>query len=88
MPVRIPIPGTAESTRLPEHIPPEEIESAMRLIAKYALSLSAESLIAETARVFGFTHPGEKTKGKIRDVYEKMIRERKLISNNGVVTVT
>jgi len=88
VPVRIPAPGTPESTRLPAHIPPEEIENAMRLIAQYALSLSAESLIAETARVYGFTHPGEKTKTRIRDVYEKMIRERKLISNNGVVTVT
>ena len=87
IPVRVPVPGVPESTRLPEHIPPEEIENAMRQIAQYALSLSAESLIAETARVFGFPHAGEKVKARIRDVYEKMVRERKLISNNGVVTV-
>ncbi|HLC00568.1 MAG TPA: DUF3320 domain-containing protein, partial [Candidatus Bathyarchaeia archaeon] len=87
VPVRVPVPGIPESTRLPEHIPPEEIENAMRLIAQYALSLSAESHIAETARVFGFTHASEKTKARIRDVHEKMVRERKLINNNGVVTV-
>ena len=69
------------------HITPEEIENAMRQIAQYALSISVESLIAETARVFGFTHAGEKTKARMRGVYEKMVRERKLISNNGVVSV-
>ncbi|HKZ88591.1 MAG TPA: DUF3320 domain-containing protein, partial [Candidatus Bathyarchaeia archaeon] len=87
IPVRIPFPGIPESNRLPAHIAPEEIENAMRQIAQYALSISVESLIAETARVFGFTHAGEKTKARMRGVYEKMVRERKLISNNGVVSV-
>jgi hypothetical protein len=85
--VRVPVPGMPESNRPPEQIPPEEIENAMRLIAQYALSISAESLIAETGRVFGFTHPSEKTRARIRDVYTKMLRERKLVSNEGVVTI-
>jgi very-short-patch-repair endonuclease len=87
VPVRVPVPGIPESLRLPEHVPPEEIENAMKLVAQYALSISPESLIAETARVFGFTHPSEKTKERIRDVYNKMLRERKLINNNGSITV-
>jgi hypothetical protein len=73
---------------LPEHVPSEEIENAMKLVAQYALSISSESLITETARVFGFTHLGEKTKERIRAVYNKSLRERKLIENNGTVTVS
>ena len=60
----------------------------MQLIAQYALSISAESLIAETGGVFGFTHPSEKTKGKIRGVYDKMLRERKLVRTNDAVTIS
>jgi hypothetical protein len=59
----------------------------MMLVAKYALSISTESLIAETARVFGFVHATEKTKKRFREIYEKMLRERKLILTNSMVTV-
>jgi hypothetical protein len=86
IPVRVPVPGIPESLRPAEQISPEEIENAMKLVAQYALSISEESLIAETARIFGFTHPSEKTRIAIRSVYSKMIRERKLISTNGTVT--
>jgi hypothetical protein len=86
IPVRVPVPGIPESLRPADQIPPEEIENAMKLIAQYALSISEESLIAETARVFGFTHPSEKTRIAIRSVYSKMLRERKLVSTNGTVT--
>jgi hypothetical protein len=87
VPVRVPVPGVPESLRQPEHVPPEEIENAMRLIAQYALSLSSESLIQETARVFGFTHVTEKTRGRLREVYNKLLRERGLVNNNGIVSV-
>ena len=87
VPVRVPVAAIPESARLPEHIPPEEIENAMKLVAQYALSISAESLIAETGRVFGFTHSSEKTRARIRDIYNKMVRERKLLSTDGTVTV-
>ena len=78
MPVRTPVPSIPDSMRLPEHIPPEEIENAMKLIVQYALSISAESLIVETGRVFGFSHAGEKVRERIREIYKKMLRERKL----------
>ncbi len=87
VPVRVPVPGVPESLRQPEHVPPEEIESAMKLVAQYALSISPESLIMETARVFGFTHVTEKTKARLRDVYNKMLRERKLINENDKISV-
>ena len=85
--VRVPVPGVPESARLPEHIPPEEIETAMKLIVQHALSLSEESLVAETAKVFGFVHAGEKTRERIRDVYRKMVKDRKLILTEGSVTI-
>jgi superfamily I DNA and/or RNA helicase len=86
-PVRVPVPGVPESKRIPEYIPPEEIENAMKLLAKYALGISAESLIVETARVFGFNRTGENIRDKIYDVYKRLLWERKLICTNGVVTV-
>jgi len=85
--VRVPVPGVPESARLPEHIPPEEIEKAIKLIAQYALSISEESLVAETAKVFGFAHAGEKTRERIRDVYRKIVEEKKLVVTKGSVTI-
>ncbi len=86
VPVRVPVPSSPESLRPSEQIPPEEIENAIKLIAQYALSISEESLIAETARTFGLAHQSEKTKAIIRSVYNKMIRERKLTNAQGKVT--
>jgi hypothetical protein len=87
VPVRTPVPSIPDSMRLPEHIPPEEIENAMKIIAQYALSISAESLIVETGRIFGFSHAGEKIRERISEIYKKMLRERKLISTNDIVTL-
>ena len=39
-PIRVPIQGIPESKRKPEYIAPEEVESAMQLVAKYALGIS------------------------------------------------
>jgi very-short-patch-repair endonuclease len=85
--LRVPDPGIPDSTRPPSHIPPEEIENALKLIVQYALSISAESLITETTKLFGFSHAGEKTKRRFQETLEKMVRERKLILTNGIVTV-
>ena len=84
--VRVPVEGVADSMRKPECIPPEEIENAMRLVAQYALGISAESLIVETARVFGFNHTGEKVRERFLEVYEELLRKRKLTCANDIVT--
>ncbi|MCW4007003.1 MAG: DUF3320 domain-containing protein [Candidatus Bathyarchaeota archaeon] len=86
--VRVPAVNAPESKRLPEHIPPEEIEKAMKMIAQYSLGIDAEALITETGKVFGFTHGGEKIKEVTQEVYEQMLREKKLVTENGVVTAT
>lgn len=84
--VRVPVANAPESKRLPEHIPPEEIENAMKQIAQYSLGISPDSLIVETGKVFGFTHGGEKIKEIVTAIYQKLIRERKLICTNDIVT--
>lgn len=86
--VRLPVPSVPESKRILEHIPPEEIENAIKLIAQYALGISAESLIVETAKVFGFSHGGEKSRKRIYEIYKRLLWEKKLICTNDVVTVT
>jgi len=82
-----PVPGVPESKRKPEHIPPEEIENAMKKIAQYALGISSESLISETARIFGFSHTGEKSKKRFSNVYKRLLWEKKLVCDNNLVTV-
>ena len=84
--VRVPVEGVQGSMRKPEYIPPEEIENAMRLIAQYALGISVESLIVETARVFGFNHTGEKVRERFLEVYKELLRKRKLVCANDIVT--
>jgi len=84
---RTPVLGVPESKRKLEHIPPEEIENAMKTIVQYALGISAESLIVETAKVFGFNHAGEKSRKRFSDVYKRLLWEKKLICTDDLVTV-
>jgi hypothetical protein len=84
---RVPVAGVPESKRKPEHIPPEEIEIAMKTVAQYALGISVESLITETAKVFGFNHIREKSRKRFSDMYKRLLWEKKLVCNNGLVTV-
>ena len=86
--IRVPMQGVPESKRKPEYIAPEEVESAMVMVAKYALGISNDSLIAETAKVFGINHLGEESKSAFSEVLKRLIRERKLVlKDDGVITV-
>jgi len=58
----------------------------MKQIAQYSLGIGAESLITETGKVFGFSHSGEKIKEIMTAVYQKLLRERKLINTNDIIT--
>jgi hypothetical protein len=85
--IRVPMPGVPESKRKPEYIAPEEVESAMILVAQYALGISDDSLIAETAKVFGINHSGEAAKSLFFEVLKRLVRERKLVrKDDGVIT--
>ncbi len=86
-PARVPIQGVPESKRKPEYIAPEEVESAMTTVAKYALGISDDSLITETAKVFGLNHSGEEAKLVFSEVLKRLVRERKLVcKDDGTVT--
>ncbi len=87
--IRVPMQGVPESKRRPEYIAPEEVESAMILIAQYSLGISDDSLIAETGKVFGINHLGEPAKSVFSEVLKRLVRERKLIrKDDGVITAT
>ncbi|MEM3880418.1 MAG: DUF3320 domain-containing protein [Candidatus Bathyarchaeia archaeon] len=85
VPVRVPAADIPESKRALEHIPPEEIANAMLLIAQYALSISVDSLIAETAKVFGFSRVTEKSRKRLYEIYRRLLLEKKLVCINNVV---
>jgi hypothetical protein len=86
-PIRVPVQGIPESKRRAEYIPPEEVESAMLLVTRYALGISQESLIWETARVFGLNHSAESVPDVFTQILRRLVRDRKLIIKEGVVTV-
>jgi hypothetical protein len=78
--------GIPESKRKAEYIAPEEVESAMKLVAQYALSISQDSLIAETAKVFGLNHSAEGVKEVFFEILKRLIRDRKLVCKDDVVS--
>ena len=83
--IRVPIAGVPETRRKPKYIAPEEVEAAMKQIAHYALGISDDSLVFETAKIFGATHSGDEAKTVFSDVLKRLIRERKLVCKNGGV---
>ena len=85
-PVRVPVQGIPESKRKAEYIAPEEVESAMQLVARYSLSISQESLVWETAKVFGLNHSAEPTKEVFSEILRRLIRDRKLVLKDDVVS--
>ncbi len=85
-PIRVPIAGLPESKRKPQYIAPEEVEAAMTKVAQYALGISEDSLVVETAKVFGVNHGGDEAKTVFGEVLKRLIRERKLVcKSDGVV---
>ncbi len=78
--IRVPITGVPESKRKAQYLPPEEVEAAMKMVAKYALGISDDSLISETAKVFGINHISDEAKAVFSEVLKRLIRERKLVS--------
>jgi hypothetical protein len=85
--VRSPRPGEPDTVREIRHIPSEEIHNAMLLVISQAVGISEESLIAEAARIFGFTRVGAQIKERLS--YElKVLRMRSVIEvSGGIVSV-
>ncbi|MGO8807421.1 MAG: DUF3320 domain-containing protein [Candidatus Bathyarchaeia archaeon] len=85
-PIRVPVQGIPETKRKPEYIAPEEVEAAMLLVTRYALGISRESLIWETAKVFGLNHSAEGTEEVFSEILKRLVRDRKLVLKDDVVT--
>jgi very-short-patch-repair endonuclease len=85
--IRVPVEGIPDTKRKPEYIAPEEVEAAMLLIAKYALGIGEDSLISETAKVFGINHGGEAAKDMFNEILKRLVRERRLVYKDNVLTV-
>ena len=86
--VRVPISDMPETKRLPAHISSEEIAEAIRLVVQYAIGISPESLIIETAKIFGFNPKTEKNRIKILKVYNEMLFSGVIFCKKNVVTLT
>ncbi|MDQ1280943.1 MAG: hypothetical protein QG670_2206 [Thermoproteota archaeon] len=87
MPIRTPVEDVPDSMRKLEYIPPQEIENAMKLIVHYAIGISVDSLITETAKVFGYNRVSDSNKERFLEVYKPMIQEGKLVVTNNTVTI-
>jgi len=85
-PIRVPVQGIPESKRKAQYIAPEEAEAAMQLVARYALGISAESLIWETAKLFGLNHSAEDAQEVFSETLKRLLRERKLVLKDDVVS--
>jgi very-short-patch-repair endonuclease len=85
--IRVPVQGIPETKRKASYIAPEEIESAMLLVTRYALGISQESLIWETARVFGLNRSAEGAFEVFSEILQRLVRDRKLVCKDDVVTV-
>jgi hypothetical protein len=60
----------------------------MKAVAQYALGISEDSLISETAKLFGLNHSGDDAKQVFSEILRRLIRERKLVQrDDGVVVV-
>lgn len=79
LPVRVPDPKVADSLRKIEHIPSEEIQNAMKLITYHSLSISPESLISETNRLFGHRRLGSKSKDQLHEVFRGLLERGELV---------
>ena len=86
--VRVPNPVVKQSQRKPEFIPPEEIQEAMRLIVSYALSVPIDSLVAETAHLFGFAKTGDQIKQLLNSQIGQMIAKGILVSKDGIIALS
>jgi len=87
VPIRVPTQGVPESFRSIEHIPPEEIKGAMLLIIRHAVGISVESLLVETARIFGFNRTGDNIRKELLKIIKTLQQEGTIIQNGDFVTL-
>jgi very-short-patch-repair endonuclease len=83
VPVRVPVRYLQETSRDVTHIPPEEIKACMLLILRHSGSIGMDSLIKETANVFGFNRTGARIRDRLLKECEALQREDVIENMNG-----
>lgn len=85
--IRSPNSSEPDSFREIKHIPPEEIQNAMLLIVRHVVGISLESLLSETARLFGFNRVGTQIKERLLSE-SRFLQSKKVIEiSNGLVSL-
>jgi len=85
--VRVPVSDIPETKRKPDHIPLEEIAEAIRLVVQYAIGISPESLLIETAKIFNFNPKTDRIRIMILRVYKEMLSSEIIVCKKDVVTL-
>jgi very-short-patch-repair endonuclease len=73
--VRVPDPKNRETERAIEHIAPEEVQAAMRLLIRQGGGLGVEALLAQTARLFGFAKLGDNLRQRLQESLEELQKQ-------------
>jgi len=85
--VRKPNEWKPETLREPDFISEEEMELALILITKSAMSIEKELLFIETARLFGWERNTSRVEAGISKAFNKLIKDEKLKLNNELVSL-
>jgi very-short-patch-repair endonuclease len=73
--VRVPDPKNRDTEREIEHIAPEEVRAAMRLLLRQGGGLSDEALLAQTARLFGFAKLGDNLRRRLQESLDELQKQ-------------
>jgi hypothetical protein len=85
--VRVPAAGESESQRDLEQIAPEELQEAMRLLVQQGGGLGEDTLLTQTARVFGFRNVGDNMRELLRGCLRALQEQGVCATNAGTVTL-
>ena len=64
-----------ETERAIEHIAPEELRAAMRLLIRQGGGLGEEALLSQTARLFGFAKLGDNIRQRLQESYDELQKQ-------------
>ena len=70
-----PDPKNQETERSIEHIAPEEVQAAMRLLLRQGGGLGEEALLSQTARLFGFAKLGDNIRQRLQESYDELQKQ-------------
>ncbi len=87
VPVRVPAGDMQETYREVAHIPSEEIQSCMLLIIRHAVGIGVESLIKETANVFGFNRTGDRIRDRLLKECKALQRQHAAVNIDGSLSL-